>query len=267
MESDQQDSTEQTQKAPAPTSLIENNVKEAVKGKEQTANLCEDNKADCKSVQPFVVKIEKTKGWSRAEIISICAIVISSALFVMTLITFGKTKKAVEISEMALNNAVINDSIRNQPYLQVTNPTIKNLRPNEDLFITYVVKNYGQLPAFVSGMYTGITYSRDTDLDEWKKDPLSHVKFEDNNEISSVTVANDNNDTSILNIPIRLDAAQATAFVSGKMIGYLFGRMKYNSPTYTVPHEYKYVIALIYKLDKKTNRFDLTYRYLYNKSE
>lgn len=65
------------------------------------------NKVTIENQSPIKIKLVKENGWSNAEKISFISILISLALFIITLISFQVTKKSVKISEAALNDSRI----------------------------------------------------------------------------------------------------------------------------------------------------------------
>lgn len=113
MADEKQDSPEnQPPKPPEPSvPPVDNNINSGKEKEEQPANTTNYDKPKCNSPQPFIVKMEKSEGWSRAEKISVAGIIISASLFVMTLRSFEKTSEAVKISEASLNHAIYKDSI------------------------------------------------------------------------------------------------------------------------------------------------------------
>lgn len=113
MADQQQDGAErQPEKLPEPSlPPVDNNINKIKEEYNQTIKKPENDKANCNTPKPFIVKIDKGKGWSKAEIISLFGILISGSLFFMTLRAFKKTSKAVEISEESLKDSRRKDSI------------------------------------------------------------------------------------------------------------------------------------------------------------
>jgi hypothetical protein len=130
-----------------------------IEGKHNEPEKTDNNNTKCSSQQPFIVKIEQNNGWKRAEIISIFAILISACLFYMTLRTFNKTRRAVEISEENLKDSREKDSIaksnfelENAPFVECNNVIINIPKPMQPLGITYQIFNYGNYPVMLENV-------------------------------------------------------------------------------------------------------------------
>lgn len=100
IEADKDQNPQNKQEDTTPSTDIPNDkIKVDIKDEKKTGNPNENNQPSKNNPQPFIVKIEKSKGWSKAEIISAFSVIISLSLFFMTLQTFKKTSRAVEISD------------------------------------------------------------------------------------------------------------------------------------------------------------------------
>jgi len=106
----QQNKTEDTNPIPP---ISYNKTETDVKDREKTSHTAQNNQSQRDNPQPFIVKIEKSKGWSKAEVISVFSILISGALFFMTIQTFKKTSRAVEISDSTFIANRKKDSVLN----------------------------------------------------------------------------------------------------------------------------------------------------------
>ena len=105
-----EDSTSSTNDKPEDLPKLSSNLtdKEAndiKKAKEGEADTQQQSNSNSTSGQPFTIKTEKSKGWKRTEIISFVGMILSLFLFGMTLLTFKKTSRAIEISEASLMDA------------------------------------------------------------------------------------------------------------------------------------------------------------------
>jgi hypothetical protein len=76
-------------------------------------NFSEDSKTKSDYIPPITVVSQKEKGWTKEHIITLMGVLISASLFIITLLTFNQTKRSVNISATALEDARIKDSISN----------------------------------------------------------------------------------------------------------------------------------------------------------
>src|SRR5436190_4010693 len=90
---------------------IDNDTNDRIEENKQASDKSKDNKHHYEIPQPFLIKTEKKKGWKKQEIITAVGIVISGALFTMTLLTFNKTRHAIATADANLSHMIWKDSI------------------------------------------------------------------------------------------------------------------------------------------------------------
>lgn len=110
MENETNDDTPNSKPNKDRSPISDNNSDKVIKENKKEGNLYNDTEAKCPDVPPLVVKIQKEKGLTKQDIIAIVSVIISSILFVITLLTFQQTKRSVDISEQAIKETIINDS-------------------------------------------------------------------------------------------------------------------------------------------------------------
>lgn len=247
---------------PVITSISET-VNDDVTNTEQTSP--KSHKEDCKSEnpQPLIVRIDEKKGWKRSEIISAFAAFLTLIAIIMSVISFNKTRQAVSISQKALNNTVVNDSIINQPYVQIDGVALSIRSNGDEARIRYVIKNYGQLPAMVFNHVLNVSYTYSWGVDSIKNNPLALFKSTDTLYPNPIIISKEAADTNLVDIP-RMDSMQLQGLINGLTICYFYGRYQYRSPIYTTPHEYKFVMQLNFYWDRQAGAWKTRYRFLYN---
>ncbi len=99
---------------PTPIPSVVEQQPDQVKEEKKEAPATNKNEDTQRSYPHPTIIIEKDKGWTKQDYISITAILFTAALFIVTLITFYQTKRAVDISEKALMDARIKDSIADE---------------------------------------------------------------------------------------------------------------------------------------------------------
>jgi hypothetical protein len=187
MADEHQDSPEQQPAKLSESSMpsVDNNINKVKEEDTKTTNTSENHKTKCNSPQPFFVKIEKNKGWSRPEIISGVAAGLSFIAIVMMVLTFNKTRKAVGISETSLNDARRKDSItdkrfeiENVPYLQISIVNMVTLVPNQTLHLRFLVSNLNRYPAKITKGNTGFYLGTDSAAKPFTKPPQNGTLIE-----------------------------------------------------------------------------------------
>lgn len=105
------------EKIPSTEIPIQDDVQQVEESNKNENNTTENNNSKCNSIEPLLVKINKEKGWSKQEIISVIAIIISASLLVITLVILRNTLHAINISESTLADSRKKDivnSMRNK---------------------------------------------------------------------------------------------------------------------------------------------------------
>ena len=126
--------------------------------KNKGVNTIDQSGSNARNPQPFLVKMESSTGWKRSEIISVCGILISAFLFFMTIQTFRKTSRSVEISEnvMAFNrDATIAQS---RAYLILDTFYLSKITSDSIAETKYIIKNIGKTPAYDIQFETAIDF-------------------------------------------------------------------------------------------------------------
>lgn len=103
--------SKQNESQPFIPTTVDNTIDDSIEENERTQSAENKSKGNCNSPQPFIVKMEKNKGWSRQEITSIVAIAFSFITIIMTVRSFMKTSEAVAISEASLLDTRKKDSL------------------------------------------------------------------------------------------------------------------------------------------------------------
>lgn len=93
------------------TSVPNNPPDNIIEGEKSKSESTEDSNTESNNPQPLPVKMEESKGWKRAEIISLVSIIFTASLFYMNIKSFEKTTQAVAISDSTYRHNRIKDSI------------------------------------------------------------------------------------------------------------------------------------------------------------
>lgn len=168
--------TDRASKRPKQTPSIKLPFKDELQDRKEKHEYSHDssnrNECDCNFIQPFVVKIEKSKGWKRSEIISIVSAGLTLIAIALAFFSFDKTSKAVSISEKSYQTLIT-------PYLQCKDILLDTVSQNGRFGIKYEIENASNAIAQLSMIKTAIRFTGS--MPEY---PFANIQAAENNSDS-----------------------------------------------------------------------------------
>ena len=244
MENEKKESSKQQQ--PPTTSASQPIIKDdsdKIKEKDTKAgNKTEKGNNKCDVPQPFSVKIYKEKGMNTQEKISAFSFGLAFIAIIITALTFGKTREAVDIADKNLKHSLHKDSVaeeksevENRPIIEMANLIIGSIGTIN--IIKFNAINMGKFPALITSIQYGTLVSPLIDTNEINKMAMGK-EITENEAVSSASIV----PYTVQLLPIL--PVNYKLYKKGKLFIYFFGNITYTNLATKKKYLHKFAFEL-----------------------
>ena len=184
---DEKDNTHQEQpdKSGQPDTPISNNRDEIKEEQKNLAQKSENENTKCNSLQPFIVKIEKSKGWSKQEKIAAFAVGLNFIAIAISSISVSQAIRMANNSDSTFSLNIRNNveaskrfEMENRPLVQPVDFKMQ-VEVGKPVILSFNITNLGKLPGKVLTGKMGLCYGLNLPEDSVDRivKPLDYVFY------------------------------------------------------------------------------------------